>query len=125
MAAFLNMPLDSDALQIVLTQLPQDMEWNKDLPLERALFQAAEPRYDMTGLQKTYKQSSHEEFVGEKTTASKEKKAKSKEDIPSSGSTVKIKTEAPNIREFKQKMHVLKTGKGDSLNSFCSFADDS
>ena len=74
---------------------------------------AGEKRYDMSELRRGYKRTSAEEFVGDKTTLSKEKKTKTQE--PSSGSTVKVKIENPLFVKYKQHLKVLNSGKGHHL----------
>lgn len=106
------MPVDSEALKCVLLQLDSDTDWDLSDPVQKALHMAAEERFNMSSLKRSYKRTAHEEFVGEKTIASKEKKAKTLDCNASSGSGTKIKIEEPLVTTFKQKLTALKTGKG-------------
>lgn len=109
---FCNIPLDSDALKSVLANLPSDADWDKSNPLEKAMFEAGEPRYCMDGLKKSFKRTYEEEFIGEKTTSSKERKSKSKEAVQPQ---VKVKMEHPQMVSLRQKLNVMKSGKGAFL----------
>ena len=115
-AAFLNMPLESEALSHVLLQLPTDDDWDLDDNLEKAMHCAAEKRYDMSTLKKTFKDTKHEEFMGETTSSSKEKKTKTKDFVPTADKSIVVKFESPVYVSYKQKMVVLKTGKGTFSN---------
>ena len=46
-----HMPLDTIALQCVLNNLPSDNEWDKTDPMQKAMFEAGELRYDLNALQ--------------------------------------------------------------------------
>ena len=90
-------------------------DWNEEDPLQKAMLMAKEKRYDMTALRRSYKTTSHEDFAGEKTTVSKEKKSKTME--PSSSSTIKIKVEHPLVIKHKQHLKTLITGKGHKFTA--------
>lgn len=70
-----------------------------------------EKRYDMSGLKKSYKKTSNEQFTGDKTTLSKERKTKSAGE-PSSSSGVQIKVENVLLSKYKQHLKTLASGKG-------------
>ena len=70
-----------------------------------------ERRYDLSGLRRSYKKTTNEDFVGDKTTSSREKKHKTLESS-SSSSAVVIKVENVLFGKYKQHMKTLSSGKG-------------
>ena len=73
---------------------------------------ADEKRYDMSELRLSYKKTSQEEFVGERTTVSKEKKSKTMNPSSSSKQMPAIKLEDPLFSKHKQLLKTLNSGKG-------------
>lgn len=69
----------------------------------------------MSELRRSYKKTSHDEFTGEKTSCSREKKSKTlhvTDSSTSSGTTVIVKEENVLWNKFKQHLKTLSTGKG-------------
>ena len=117
---FCNIPLDSPALQSVLDNLDSDDAWDETNPLEKAMFEAGETRYDMNTLRKGHKRTSHSDYMEEKTS-SKEKKSKSKDvDEPP---VVRVKLENPMHTERQTKVTCLKSGKA-ALQKLLEQAED-
>jgi len=70
-----------------------------------------ERRYDMSDLRRSYKKTENEDYVGDKTTNSREKKHKTLEGS-SSSSKIVIKAEFVVFAKYKQHMKTLNSGKG-------------
>ena len=115
-AKFTHIPIDDPALKFVLANLESDMKWNADDPLQKAMLDASELRFNLAHLNRGYKNTVHEEFMSEKSSTSKEKATKTKDGVRPVA-TLKIKEENKHARELKEKMAVLKSAKGD-IHSF-------
>ena len=107
-------------LETILDQLDSDMDWELTDPLQKGYFAAGERRFDLSQLKKGFTKTSDTGFVAEKLVNMSEKKTKSLENNPSSSSGSRVKLEFPLWSKFKEKVHVLKTGKG--LLCLISFA---
>ncbi len=116
---FTNIPLEDASLKFVLSNLDSDMHWDVDDPLQKAMLLAGELRFNLAGLKRGYKKTVHEEFMSEKSSSSKEKATKTKDWAPPA--PLKIKEENKNAREFKDKMAMLKSAKGDIYSLMFSF----
>ena len=110
-ATYLNIPVESTVLSIILDQLDHDMDWDKDDLVQKGYWVAGEPRYDLSQLKKSYTKTSDTGFVNEKLVNTSEKKTKAL-DNPSSSSNTRIKLEFPLWNKFVEKGRVLKNGKG-------------
>ena len=109
---FTNIPLEDPALKFVLANLDSDTAWDVDDPIQKAMLDAGELRFDLSSLKRGYKKTNHEEYMEEKHSTSKEKATKTKDGTPSTG-LVRIKEENKLGRELKEKMAVLKSAKGE------------
>ena len=95
--------------------------WDLGEALERAMFAAAEKRYDMSTLRKSHKKVSQEDFASDQLNTSRDKKSKSSDF--SKVCEIKIKVEKdPDQIKFKQGCNVMKSGKGFSILIFICFA---
>ena len=98
-------------LETILREIEKDDKWDEDDPVQKGYKMAGEPRYNMAQLRKAHKKTTHTSFYEESSGVSKEKKSKDKnaiENVPA----LRIKVESPVWRDFKQKLAVLKSGKG-------------
>ncbi len=112
---FTNIPLEDPSLKFVLANLESDMNWDESDPLQKAMLDAQELRFNLGSLKRGYKKTVHEEFMAEKSSTSKEKATKTKDGAPAV--TLKIKEENKYARELKDKMAVLKSAKGYIFHS--------
>ena len=88
-------------------------EWDEDDPIQRAMKKMSERRYEMSELRRSYKKTSNEDFVGDKTSYSREKKSRTLENSSSSSSaTVTIKVENVLFGKYRQHLKTLNSGKG-------------
>ena len=90
---------------------PHTKDWDQGDPIQRAMAKMHERRYDMSDLRRSYKKTENEDYVGDKTTNSREKKHKTLEGS-SSSSKVVIKAEYVVFAKYKQCMKTLNSGKG-------------
>ena len=90
--------------------------WELNDPIQRAMKNANEKRYDLSTLRKSSKRTMQEEFAGDELVNSRDKKTRSSDTVQSV--EVKVKVENPTYLSFKQQLGVLRTGKGDFIADF-------